>query len=202
MDWTGFLQLCPDDLRQLSSRDFLNRLKLTSDFDLTCRAKLKRSQGEKLAAAIIDELVTKARENFATEARGYIVTLLVSLLRDIHFTANIVHGMGSFDAHVLLTLPLEQVTFCFNALFDSFRLRGWVDESSKDECRDEYFEFMGYFRNAYPSIKTSPGTIAVMLDFLVPIPAFRTRRRLFHLFRLCCLWEEHYNRGTSCPACS
>ena len=154
---------------------------------MACQAKLKRSRGENPVLTSQDELVTKEKETFGTEARTYIVTLLGSLLRDINFTANIVHGMGSFDPHVLLTLPLEQVSFCFNALYDSFRLRGWVDEASRGDCRDEYFEFVDYFRQTYPSIKSSPGTIVDVLDFLIPIPAFRSRARLFHIFRLCCL---------------
>ena len=136
MDWTGLLYLCPGYLRQLSGRVFLNRPKLTSDLDLACQAKLKRTQAEKTALVNMDDLVAKERENFGTEARGYVVTLLDSLLRVIHFTANIVHGMGCIDPHVPLTLPLKQATFCFNALFDSFRLRSWLDESSKDECQD------------------------------------------------------------------
>ena len=187
------MQLCPDDLRLLSCRDFLNRLKLTCDLDQACQAKLERSRGESPAPANQDELVTKERETFGTEARTYIVSLLGSLLRDIHFSANIVHGMGSFDPHVLLTLPREQASFCFNALYDSFRLRGWVDESYRSDCRDEYFEFVDYFRKTYPSIKSSPGTVADILDFLIPIPAFGSRTRLFHFFRLCCLCitEEH-----------
>ena len=192
-DWTGLLQLCLDDLRLMSCRDFLNQLKLTCDLDQAYQAKLERSRGESPAPANQDELVTKERETFGTEARTYIVSLLGSLLRDIHFSANIVHGMGSFDPHVLLTLPLEQASFCFNALYDSFRLRGWVDESSRSDCRDEYFEFVDYFRETYPSITFSPGTVADILDFLIPIPAFRSRTRLFHLIRLCCLCiiEEH-----------
>ena len=181
------MQLCPDDLRQLSIRDFLNRLKLTCDLDLVCQAKLEKSRGSNPVPANQAELVTKEKENFGTEAREYIVTLLESLLRDIHFTANIVRGMGSFDPHVFLTLPLEQVSFCFNALYDSFRLRSWVDESSRNDCRDEYFEFVDYFRKTYPSIKSSPGTIADMLHLLNPITAFRSRARLFRLFQLCCL---------------
>ena len=186
-DWNGLLQLCPDDLRQLSIRDFLHRLKLTCDLDLVCQAKLEKSRGSNPVPANQAELVSKEKENFGTEARAYIVTLLESLLRDIHFTANIVRGMGSFDPHVLLTLPLEQVSFCFNALYDSFRLRGWVDESSRNDCRDEYFEFVDYFRKTYPSIKSSPGTVADVLHLLIPISEFRSRARLFRLFQLCCL---------------
>ena len=46
-EWTKLLQLCPDDLKQLSSRDFLSRLKLETDLDQACRAKIKRHQDDK-----------------------------------------------------------------------------------------------------------------------------------------------------------
>ena len=194
VDWTKLLQLCHDDLKQLSSRDFLSRLKLTADLDQACRAKLKRTQEDKkLGQPSLDSLIAKVRESFGVEARSYVMSLLESMLRNVHFTANIVHGMGCFDSHVLLSLPIDQVSFCFDSLYYSFRVRGWVDETSKGECRDEYFEFVDYLRNTYSSMKVSPGTIPDMLDFLVPMPAFRSRSRLFHLFRLCCLCitEEH-----------
>ena len=121
------------------------------------------------------------------------MSLLESLLHNVHFTANIVHGMGCFDPHVLLSLPLDQVSFCFDSLYDRFRVRGWVDEASKSNCRDEYFKFVDYLRSAYSSMEDSPGTIPDMLDFLVPMSALRSRSQLSHLFRLCCLCitEEH-----------
>ena len=131
------LQLCPDDLRQLSCRDFLNRLKLDIDLDTACLAKVKRFTADKSSISSLEELAAKERENFGIEAREYIVSLLEALLEDIYFTADIVHGMGCFDPHVLLSLPLEQATFCFNALFDSFRLRGWVDMAVKNDYQEE-----------------------------------------------------------------
>ena len=116
VEWTKLLQLCPDDLKQLSSRNFLSRLKLTVDLDHACRAKIKRNQDDKKPGQPgLDALVAKERKNFGVEARSYIVTLLESLLRNVHFTANIVHGMGCFDPHVLLSLPLDQVTFSFDS---------------------------------------------------------------------------------------
>ena len=192
MEWTKLLQFCPGDLKQLSSRDFLSRLKLTVDLDQACRAKLKRSQEDKKPGQpSLDSLIAKERESFGVEARSYVV--LESLLGNVHFTSNIVHGMGCFDPHVLLSVPLDQVSFCYDSVYDSFRVRGWVDETSKNECRDEYFEFVDYLRNFYSSMKDSPGTIPDVLDFLMPMPAFRSRSRLFHLFRLCCLCitQEH-----------
>ena len=187
VEWTKLLQLCPDDLRQLSCRDFLNRLKFTVDLDAACQAKVIRSPSDKAPTASLEEMVAKEKEKFGTEARGYIVSLLETLLEDIHFTADIVHGMGCFDPHVLLSLPLEQATFCFNALFDSFHLRGWVDLADKSDYQEEYFEFIDLFRNTCDTVKNAPNTIVDMLDFLIALPSFRSRSRLFHLFRLCCL---------------
>ena len=85
----------------------------------------------------LEELVAAEKEGFLVKARTYVVSLLETMLRDIHFTADIIHGMGCFDPHLLLSLPLDQVTFCFNALFNSFRLRGWVAESAMQDYRDE-----------------------------------------------------------------
>ena len=167
--------------------------------------------GQKPGQPSLDNLIVKERESFGTEARSYVMSFFDSLLRNVHFTANIVHGMGCFDPYVLLSLPLDQVSFCFDSLYDRFRVRGWVEETSKEECRDEYFEFVDYMRNTYSSMKDSPGTIPDMLDFLVPMPAFRSRSRLFHLFRLCCLCITEEHRGlldvkfpdvyTSSPTC-
>ena len=102
--------------------------------------------------------------------------------------------MGCFDPRVLLSLPLDQVSFCFDSLYDSFRVRCWVAEASKSECRDGYFDFVDYLRIACSCMEDSPSTIPDMLDFLVPMHAFRSHTRLFFLFRLCCLCitEEHH----------
>ena len=44
-------------------------------------------------------------------------------------------------------------------------------------------------------MKDSPGTIPDMLNFLMPMPAFRSRSRIFYLFKLCCLCitEDHHD---------
>ena len=103
--------------------------------------------------------------------------------------------MGCFDPHMLNYLPLDQVHFCFDSLYNSFRVRGWVDGDSKSDCLDECFKFVVFRRSAYSSMKDSPSTIPDILDFLVPMPAFRSRSRLFQLFRLCCLCmiEENHD---------
>ena len=186
--WSGLLHLCPDDLRLLSTPDFGSRLKFDTDLDAVCRSKVHRSHSDKKTGPPnLVELVATEKEGFLVKARTYVVSLLETMLRDIHFTADIIHGMGCFDPHLLLSLPLDQVTFCFNALFNSFRLRGWVAESAMQEFRDEYFEFVDHFRKIYSGIKDAPATIPDVLELLTPLPALQSRTNLFHLYRLCCL---------------
>ena len=113
MDWTGMLYLCPDDLKLLSCRDFLHRLKLVSDIDLVCKAKIRQSRSDpNISANEFSGLLVAERDNFATNARGYFVFLLETILRDVHLTADIVHGLACFDPHTLVSLSMEQVTFC------------------------------------------------------------------------------------------
>ena len=69
-----------------------------------------------------------------------------------NLTADIVHGLACFDPHVLASLAMEQVTFCFGSLFQSFCLRGWVQRSSESDYRDEYMEFLDYFRASFPQL--------------------------------------------------
>ena len=172
----------------MSTRDFGSRLKFDTDLDAVCRSKVRRSYSDnKTGPPNLEELVATEKEGFLVNARTYVVSLLETMLRDIHFTADIIHGMGCFNPHLLLSLPLDQVTFCFNALFNSFRLRGWIAESAMQEYRDEYFEFVDHFRKIYSGIKDSPATIPDVLELLTPMPALRSRTNLFHLYRLCCL---------------
>ena len=56
-DWSGLLQLSLDECRELSSRDFLNRLKLKFDLDGASRAKArKQNSGKKNLNTNIDGL--------------------------------------------------------------------------------------------------------------------------------------------------
>ena len=83
---------------------------------MVCKIKVQQSRAE-FNAGDLDALVLAEKDRFASSARGYFIFLLEAILRDIHLTADIVHGMACFDLHVLLSLPMDQVTFCFSALF-------------------------------------------------------------------------------------
>ena len=187
-DWSGLLQLQLDGVRQLSSRDFLLRLKLKTDIDQACQQKAKKELSSKSdQAQAIEKLAKNIKEMFASQARSFIVNILESLLGDIRLTAHIVRGMAAFDLTVLSTQPMEQALFCFTSLFDTFQLRGWVSADSESDYRDEYVGFIDDFRNACSSLMNSPELVHDVTAFLIGMPALTARPHLFHLFRLSCM---------------
>ena len=193
------MQLQLEGVRQLSSRDFLLRLKLKSDIDSFFYKKAKKDTGgKKEQLAAVDKLAENAREGFISQARASVVSTIESLLGDIRLTAHIVRGMASFDLTVLSSQPMDQVLFCFSSLFSTFQLRGWVDESFEPEYRDEYVGFVDDFRNLYPDLISSPDLIRDVVTLLTGMPALYTRPHLFHLFRLSCMCLTEIS--TSLPA--
>ena len=81
---------------------------------------------------------------------------------------------------------MEQALVCFRALYHSFQLRDWVQESDESEYREEYVEFPEHFRISCGQFRT-PELVPGVVDLLIPMPALRNRPRLLHLFRLSCL---------------
>ena len=125
MNWTGLLYFYPDGFRLLSGRDFLNRMKLKTDIVAIFKHRVQQSRSDSdNNSSDIEALITSETDNFAAKARGYFVFLLETMLLDVHLTADVVQEMACFDPHVLASLPMEQVSFCFNALFQTFCLRG------------------------------------------------------------------------------
>ena len=188
LDWQALEDLRGQDLRQLSSRDFLTRLKLKEDLGAACLSRVQKESSEKKpSAADLEAAVEAIRNDFAAKARGYLVFLLKAFLSDISLNAGIVKGMSSFDPFVLLNLPHDQATYCFSALYRSFSLRGWLADSSETEARDEYIEFLEALRKSYPAMKYTPEVIVDVVSFLKDLPEMRARKHLFHIFRLSCL---------------
>ena len=137
-------------------------------------------------------LVEDCKEKFVGKARGYLVFLLEKFLSHHSINAEIVRGLASFDTHVLLSLPMEQATYCFTALYNSFSLRGWLEGSTEDNCRDAYIHIVDHFRLKYVSLKDSPDGFTDMVDLLSSMPELRNRHLLYRLFRLSrlCLIED------------
>ena len=188
-DWSQLPILRTETLRQLSSRNFLARLKLKQDLDQTATANVKRDHSDKEGPIPnLAKLVEECKEKFVSKARGYLLFLLQMFLDHHSINAEIVRGLASFDPHdVLLGLPTEQATYCLAALYQSFSLRGWLEGSTEDACRDEYVEFADQFRDRYASLKDSPEGFTDMVDLLSQMPELRSRHHLYRLFRLSCL---------------
>ena len=166
-DWSQLPLLRTETLRQLSTRDFLVRLKLKQDLDQAATAKVKRDHSDKEGPIPnLAKLVDDCKEKFASKARGYLVFLLGKFLDHHSMNADIVRGLASFDPHMLLGLPTEQTTHCFAALYNSFSLRGWLEGSTEDDCRDEYVEFVDFFRDKYAFLKDSPDGFTDVVDLL------------------------------------
>ena len=153
------------ELQQLSSRDFLTNLRLKLDLDEAATAKVQRDNSNREGPIPnLPQLVEQAKEKFVAEARSYIVFLLGKILRHISLNADIVRVMACFDPHVLLNLP-QQASFCFVTLSRNFSLRGWLEGSTKDDCRDGCLEFLGHFRQINSCLKNSPGGFTGMVAF-------------------------------------
>ena len=187
-DWTGLHTLQGESLTQLSSRDFLNRLKLKGDLDVACRSRAKREVDDPQSVHTdFEAAVELIREEFASKARSYLVYLLERSLDDISFNSGIVRGMSCFYPVVLLCVCFDQAALCFSTLYYSFSLRRWMSNTPETEARDEYQEFVDFFRNKYQDFRDAPETFTDMIELLTPMPELRSRRHLFYLFQLSCL---------------
>ena len=188
LDWKSLSDLQGQDWRQLSNRDFLSRLKLKENLDAACLARVKKVYSEKQPTPEGKEAAVEATgDDFATKARGYLVHLLKVLLADISLNAGIVRGLSSFDPVALLNLPLEQATYCFSALYRSFSLRGWLENSPEADARDEYIDVVEHFRQANSGAKDTPEVFSDMISFLMDMPELKLRKHLFYIFQLSCL---------------
>ena len=156
--------------------------------DAAALAKARRDLGEQRPTeAAKTELASTFKEEFASRARSYIVSLLAEFLNHVSLNADIVKGMATFDPHILLGNSMEQATQCLTPLFRSLQLRGWLEGFSEADCREEYVEFIDHFRYTYSALKGAADRFTDMVDLLVTMPELQSRPHLYHLFRLSCL---------------
>ena len=188
LDWKSLDDLQGQIWRQLSNSDFLSRLKLKENLEAACLARVKKIYSKKqLTPEETDAAVEATPDEFATKARSYLVHLLKAFLADLSLNAGIFRGLGSFDPVALLSLPLEQATYCFSALYGSFSLRGWLENSPETDARDEYVDFVEYFRSVNSGAKDTPEVFTDMVAFLTSMPELKLRKHLFYTFQLSCL---------------
>ena len=95
--------------------------------------------------------------------------------------------MASFDPHVMFEMPLDFATRCFADVYRGFRLRGWVQDTSEQTCRDEYIGVLTHLRGSRVSLTSSTSALHDIVDFLSNLPTLRERGHIYHLFKLSCL---------------
>ena len=142
---------------------------------------------KKLDRERVDNLVTELRSEVCILARQYYSFLIEGIRKHVSMTTNNVRGMACFDPHVMCEMPLEFATGCFNDLYRGFKLRGWVQDTSEQACRDEYISVLTHLRGTRASLSSSPIAIHDVIDFLSALPVLKERQHLSHLFRLSCL---------------
>ena len=146
-------------------------LKLKLDLNNAATAKVRIDHSNKAAPIPnLAELVEDTKEEFVAKAKIYLVFLLESFLGHLSLNTDIVKGMASFDPHVLLSLHQELATFCFTALYRSFKICPWLEGSPETDCRGPIFEFVDHFRHTYAYLKYSPGGFNGMVDLLSTMP--------------------------------
>ena len=112
MDWMALKDLPGQDLRQLSSRDFLHRLKLKPDLDAACRIHVQEENSEKKPSPTkMEAIVEAAREEFVVKAQNYFVFLLEAFLADISLNDHLVRRLNSFDSLVLFAYTSIRLRF-------------------------------------------------------------------------------------------
>ena len=113
------------------------------------------------------------------------VFLLDNVLQVVRLIEDVVRGMVYFDPNVLMSLPMEQVLFSFTALLKNFRLRSW-NVSSQLDCRVNGIR--GLSLSHLQGFQGQSWFDQDMDVRLAPLPALRSRKKLFQLFQLSCFW--------------
>ena len=116
-----------------------------------------------------------------------VVTSSISWKSFFQTSVSIVRGLGSYAPVAFLSLPVDQATNCFSALYRSFSLRGWLVNSPETDARDEYVDFLYCLRKKYSGMKDTPEVFTDMVAFLRGMPELKMRKHLFYIFQLSCL---------------
>ena len=187
-DWNGLLSLHIEGLEALLPTDFLNRLNLSDKMDLALEKKAATELSDKsMDRSRVDSLVKGLKAEFCDLARKYYLFLIEGVRKHVTMTSNNVRGMACFDPYVMCEMPIEFVTRCFSELYRGFRLRGFVQDTGEQLCRDEYISVLTHLRGAKTSLASNPSVIHDVVDYLSTLPALKERAHVYHLFNLSCL---------------
>ena len=179
----AFWYMCTDNLRQFSNRDVLNRLKLKTDFDAVCTIRAQRTTSDQLTnQSYLDDLISSERVTCASKPGS-----MLSFSRKVCFVSStslrdIVHAMTCFHPHVMPSLLLAQISFCFSDLSQTFGLRFCIRGTSEADYRDEYLEFTEYFRKTFPISRTHQAKLKTWSTSSLLCLPFALARKCFIAF--------------------
>ena len=160
-DWAGLLSLLIEGQEALLPDDFLQRLNLTGRMDLALERKAASElRDRKLDRSILDSLAEELRAEFSSLVRNfYLFQIEGGVRKHVTMTTNNVKGVACFDPHVMTDMPMDFATRCFNELYPGLKLRGWVQGTSEQLCRDEYISILSHLRGTRVSLCSNPNAI-------------------------------------------
>ena len=102
-------------------------------------------------------------------------------------TTKNVQGIACFDAHVMVEMPLDFATRCLSDLYRGFKVRGWVQDTSEQECGDDHIGVLSLPHRTKASLSSRPNAFLDMVKLLSKLPALKEGKHIYQLFRLSCL---------------
>ena len=109
-------------------------------------------------------------------------------MRHPTFKSDLVVGLMCFDYAVVFKLPKTVAVDCYQHLFQSFSLRGWVARELRNVHIDDYVEFIDDVRHVYLDELGVEPAVEDMVSFFSSCPELSRKEYTWDLFKLCCLY--------------
>ena len=153
---------------------------------------VERERGKKgKSDAVAKTVMGESFNPFIDQGRQNIKYIAKELMRHSTFKSDLVIGLACFDYAVLFNLPKTVAVDCYQHLFQSFILRGWVARELRNVHIDDYVEFIDDVRHVYLDELGVGPDVENMVSFLSSCPELSRREYTWDLFKLCCLCLGH-----------
>ena len=153
---------------------------------------VERERGKKGKSDVAAKTVMGESFNpFIDQGRQYIKYVAKELMKHPTFKSDLVIGLACFDYPVVFKLPKTVAVDCYQYLFQSFSLRGWVARELRNVHIDDYVEFIDDVRHVYLDELGVGPDVEDMVSFLSSCPELARRGYTWDLFKLCCLCLGH-----------
>ena len=173
---------------------FMQKTKFCVKVLKVARSKIdvERERGKKgKPDAVAKTVMGESFNPFFVQGRQYIKSVAKELMRHPTFKSDLVIGLACFDYSVLFKLPKTVAVDCYQHLFQSFTLRGWVARELRNVHIDDYIDFIDDVRHVYLDEVGVGPDVEDMVSFLSSCPELSRREYTWDLFKLCCLCLGH-----------